>query len=154
MVEGREFQELMEYCEPQYTVPSWKHISKLFDRYTSVKSLLTNKLRSDAFSLSLTTDTWTTSSMEAYISLTCHFLTSQWEFVDCVFATRTFHDHHTGNKISSTIKEIPVEISDRIVSCIVHDQGSNVRWATYLLQIEKGSAGVNCSGSHPATLHW
>ena len=29
MVEGREFRELMEYCKPEYTVPSRKHISKL-----------------------------------------------------------------------------------------------------------------------------
>ena len=45
------------------------------------------------------------SSTEAYISLTCHFLTSQREFVDCVLATRSFTDHHTRENISSTIKE-------------------------------------------------
>ena len=78
MVEGRGFQELLEYCEPGYTVPSQKHISKLvFNRYTSGKALLTDKLQSDVFSLSLTYDIWTSSSTEAYISLTCHFLTSQ-----------------------------------------------------------------------------
>ena len=45
MVEGRGFQELMEFCEPGYTVPSRKYISKLmFDRYTSGKTLLADKL--------------------------------------------------------------------------------------------------------------
>jgi len=74
MVEGCGFQELMEYCEPGYTVPSRKHLSKLmFDRYTSGKALLTDKLQSEAFSLSLTTNIWTSSSTEAYISLTSHF---------------------------------------------------------------------------------
>ncbi|XP_065892775.1 E3 SUMO-protein ligase ZBED1-like [Dysidea avara] len=129
MVEGWGFQELMEYCEPGYTVPSRKHISKLmFDRYTSGKALLTDKLQSDTFSLSLTTDIWTSSSTEAYISLTCHFLISQ-------------------ENISSTIKEVleSYEIADRTVSSIVRDQGSNMRRATDLLQIEKGWAGVNCS---------
>ena len=148
MVEGRGFQELMEYCEPGYTVPSRKHISKLmFDRYTSGKALLADKLQSDAFSLSLTTDIWMSSSTEAYISLTCHFLTSQWEFVDCVLATRSFPEHHTKENISSTIKEVleAYEIADSTVSSIVHDQGSNMRRATNLLQIEKGWTGVNCS---------
>ena len=148
MVEGRGFQELMEYCEPGYTVPSRKHINKLmFDRYTSGKALLVDKLQSDAFLLSLTTDIWTSSSTEAYISLTCHFLTSQWEFVDCVLATRSFPEHHTGENISSTIKEVleAYEIADSTVSSIVHDQGSNMRRATNLLQIEKGWTGVNCS---------
>ena len=138
----------MEYCEPGYTVPSCKHISKLiFDRYTSGKALLADKLQSDAFSLSLTTDMWMSSSTEAYISLTCHFLTSQWEFVDCVLATRSFPDHHTGENISSTIKEVleAYKIADSTVSSIVHDQGSNMRRATALLQSEKGWTGVNCS---------
>ena len=78
MVEGRGFRELMEYCEPGYTVPSRKHISKLmYDRFVSGKELFTDKLQSDAFSLALTTEIWTSSSTEAYISLTSHFLTSQ-----------------------------------------------------------------------------
>ena len=101
----------------------------MFDQYTSGKTLLTDKLQSEAFSLSLTTDIWTSSSTEAYISLTCHFLTSHWEFVDCVLATKSFPDHHTGENVWSTIKEIleSHEISDYTVSSIVHDQGSNMR---------------------------
>ena len=96
-VERLGFQQLIEYCEPGYTVPSRKHISTLmFDRYANGKALLANKLQSNAFSLSLTTDIWSSSSMEAYISLTCHFLTSEWEIVDCVLATRSFSDHHMG----------------------------------------------------------
>ena len=147
MVEGRGFRELMEYCEPGYTVPSRKHISKLmFDRFVRGKTLLADKLQSDAFSLTLTTDIWTSSSTEAYISLTCHFLTSHWEFVDCVLATRSFPDHHTGENISCSIKEVlaAYKIADSSVSSIVHDQGSNMRRATDLLQIEKGWTGVNC----------
>ena len=139
MVEGRGFQELMEYCEPGYTVPSQKHISKLvFNQYISGKALLVDKLQSDAFSLSLTTDIWISSSTKAYISLTCHFLTSQWEFGDCVLATRSFPDHSREN-ISSTIKEVlaSYEIADSTVSSIVHDQGLNIKPATDLLRIEK-----------------
>ena len=109
--------------------------------------LLTDKLQSEASSLSLTTDIWTSSSTEAYVSLTCHFLTSHWEFVDCVLATKSFPDHPTGENICSTIKEAleSYEISDHTVSSIVHDQGSSMRWATNLLQVEKGWARVNCS---------
>ena len=140
MIEGRGFHELMEYCEacePGYIVPSRKHISKLmFDRFVRGKTLLADKLQSDAFSLALTTDIWTSSSTEAYISLTCHFLSSQWEFVDCVLATRSFPDHHTGENISCSIKEVlaAYKIADSSVSSIVHDQGSNMRHATDLLQ--------------------
>ena len=97
----------MEYCKPGYTVPSHKHISKLiFDQFVTGKALLANKLQSDAFSLALTTEIWTSNSTEAYISLTCHFLTSQWEFVDFVLAIKSFPDHHTDENISFTIKEV------------------------------------------------
>ena len=84
---------------------------------------------------------------EAYISLTCHFLTSEWVFVDCVLATRSFPGHHTGENICSTIKEVVEDygIADSTISNIVHDQGSNMRWATDLLQMEKEWVGVNCS---------
>ena len=42
MIEGRRFQELMEYYEPGCTVPLRKHLSKLmFDQITSGKALLT-----------------------------------------------------------------------------------------------------------------
>ena len=71
MVEGRGFHKLMEYCEPGCTVPLRKHISKLmFDQFVSGKTLLADKLQSDAFSLALTTDIWKSNSTEAYISLT------------------------------------------------------------------------------------
>ena len=64
-----------------------------------------------------------------------------------MLATRSFPDHHTGENIFSTIKEVleAYEIADSTVSSIVHDQGSNMRRATNLLQIEKGWTGVNCS---------
>ena len=56
-------------------------------------------------------------------------------------------DHHTGENVCSTIKVIleSYEISDRTVSSIVHNQESNMRRATNLLQVEQGWAGVNCS---------
>ena len=49
---------------------------------------------------------------------------------------KSFPDHYTGENISSTIKEVleSYEIADCTVSNIVHDQGSNMRWATDLLR--------------------
>ena len=78
-------------------------------------------------------------STEAYISLTCHFLTSQWEFVDCILATKCLLGHHTGENISATIKEVltSYEIPESSVSSIVHDQGSNMRQASDRLYNEK-----------------
>ena len=58
-------------------------------------------------------------------------------------ATRSFPDHHTGESISCTIKEVlgAYKIADSIVSSIVQDKGSIMRRAADLLQIEKGWTG-------------
>jgi len=95
MVKGLGFQQLIKYCKPRYTVPSRKHTvsARLFLINIRMVKLY---LPTNSLSLSLTTDLWTSSSTKDYISFTCHFLTSEWEFVDCVLATRLFPDHHTG----------------------------------------------------------
>ena len=145
IVEGEGFRKLMEYCEPGYTVLSRKHFGKLIlEQYMKGKALLAERLQVDALSLSLTTDIWTSSSTEAYISLTYHFLTSQWEFVDCILAAKCLP---TGENISATIMEVltSYEIPESSVSSIVHDQGSNMRRASDLLYNEKGWNSICCS---------
>ena len=95
IVEGKGFRKLMEYCEPGYTILSRKHLSTMMlERFVKGKALLAERLQVDALSLSLTTDIWTSSSTEAFLSLTCHFLTSQWEFVDRLLTTKCFLEHH------------------------------------------------------------
>ena len=141
IVEGEGFQKLMEYCEPGYTILSQKHLNKvMLERFMVGKALLAERLQVDALSLSLTTDILTTSSTEAFLSLTCHFVTSKWEFVDCILAIKCFPGHHTGENISETIKEVlsSYEIADRSMSSIVHDQGSNMRRASDILFSDKG----------------
>ena len=127
IVEGKGFQKLMEYCELGYTILSQKHLSTMIlEQFVKGRALLAERLQDDALSLSVTTDIWTSSSTDAFLSLACHFLTSQWEFVDCLLATKCFPEHHTGENISAIIKEVltSYEIPDSGVSSIVHDQGS------------------------------
>ena len=77
----------MEYCEPGYTILSRKHLSTMMlERFVKGRALLAERLQVDVPSLSLTTAIWTSRSTEAFLSLTCHFLTAQWEFVDCLVA--------------------------------------------------------------------
>ena len=70
--------------------------TNLRDHLQRTHVLLAERLQVDALSLSLMTDIWTSSSTKAYISLTCHFLTSQWEFVDCILVTKCFPGYYTG----------------------------------------------------------
>ena len=99
----------------------------MLERFVKGRALVAKRLQVDALLLSLTTDIWTSISTEAFLSLTCHFLTSQWEFVHCLFATKCFPEHHAGENISAIIKEVltSYEIPDSGVSSIIHDQGKH-----------------------------
>ena len=138
----------MEYCEPGYTILSRKLLSTMIlERFVKGRALLAERLQVDVLLLSLMTDIWTSSSTEAFLSLTCHFLTAQWEFVDYLLATKCFPEHHTGENISAIIKEVltSYKIPDSGMSSIVHDQGYNMRQASDILFNEKGWISVCCS---------
>ena len=148
IVKGKGFRKLMEYCEPGYTMLLQRHLSTMMlERFVKGRTLLAERIQVDALSLSLTTDIWTSSLTKAFLSLTYHFLTSQWKFVDCLLATKCFPEHHTGESTSAIIKEVltSYEIPDSGVSSIVHDQGSNMRRASDILFNEKGWISVWCS---------
>ena len=85
--------------------------------------------------------------LKLFFHLPAIFLTSQWEFVDCILTTKCFPEHHTGENISAAIKEVltSYEILDRSVSSIVHDQRSNMRRASDILFNDKGWNSIGCS---------
>ena len=77
-VEGEGFKELMNCVEPGYTCPSRKKIAKILARKHDVgRERLKLKLES-ATSVSLTSDIWSSSATEGYITVTAHFLTNEW----------------------------------------------------------------------------
>ena len=138
----------MENFEPGYAILSRKHLSTMtLEQFVKGRALLAERLQVDVLLLFLTTDIWTSSLTETFLSLTCHFLTSQWEFVDCLLATKCFPEHHTGENISAIIKEVltSYKILDSGVSSIVLDQGYNMRRASDILFNEKGWISVCCS---------
>ena len=82
----------------------------------------------DASSVALTTDVWTSTSVEAYMAMLAHYITRDWKAVCCILETKYFPGSHTGIAISDrlleTVKEFNIENK---VSAIVHDQASNVQ---------------------------
>ena len=68
-VEGEGFLRMMAYLEPGYKVPSRKHITSIIQQKHALgKQKLQEKL-SEATSLALTTDIWTSAAAEAYITV-------------------------------------------------------------------------------------
>lgn len=79
VVEGEGFRKLMKIMEPDYTVPNSSSISNTLSlKYSDLRGQM-YALVEKATALSFTTDIWTSVSMEAYMAVTCHFITQEWE---------------------------------------------------------------------------
>lgn len=72
---------------------------------------------------------------DAFISLSAHWLSSSWETITCVLATKEFPGSHTGVAISEKITEMIEEFGIQSkVAVIVHDQAANMQLSLRLLQ--------------------
>jgi len=148
MVEGEGFLKLMNYLEPSYKVPFRKLITGMIHRKHEIaKEKLLDKLDKEANSIAITTDIWTSSATEAYITVSAHYISSEWEMVTCVLETPDMPERHTGQKIAEKLMAIVDKwgISEKI-SVVVHDQASNMESSSGILEDRLGWQGMKCSG--------
>ena len=129
-------QSLMNYLEPGYTIPSRKYFTKL--QHSSYKGQLQKQLHTEAESVALTTDIWTSHAVEAYITVTAHYLNSLWVMYSYVLETSAFSERHTGVEIAGKLKDIAdrFEIGTK-VSVVVHDQAANMVNSLDILESER-----------------
>ena len=128
---------LMQVCEPSYSVPSRTYLTSLLDkRHKSCKQELIELLKSAGTAgVSLTTDGWSSSATQSFVTHTVHFINPEWELVSGVLETGLFQGSHTGVNLA--------EFSDRVVSDfgisggtvvgICHDEAANMVAAARIL---------------------
>jgi hypothetical protein len=133
-VEGAGFKELMAYIAPGYVVPCAKSIKKhLQNLFATTKTKVRDMLQRTPW-VSLTTDCWTSSAIESYISLTVHYASPQtFTMGSWVLTTQQFEGRHTGANIKEKLHEIMCEwgVDDK-TSTMVHDNASNMTLASEL----------------------
>ena len=78
--------------------------------------------------VALTTDMWTSEANEAYLGLSCHYLTQEFELVSVCLAVEHFTGRHTGVNIASGIRHILSDyaIDQSTVSAVIADNASNM----------------------------
>ena len=120
----------------RYDLPSRRTLmrSLLPTHYTSAKETLLQQLR-EVDACAITTDFWSSCNAESYITVTCHFLTPEWELKSCVLATCQVKMDHTAENISAELIKIANEwgIADKIC-CIITDNAANMMAAARLTQ--------------------
>ncbi|XP_039456235.1 E3 SUMO-protein ligase ZBED1-like [Oreochromis aureus] len=101
VVQNKGFKHLMNVLEPRYDIPSRAHFSEKVvpSMYEQQKSKVMAEL-SQASSVALTTDGWTSRATENYVTVTAHYITAEWEIRSPVLQTRPLYESHTGTNLA------------------------------------------------------
>ena len=110
-VEGDGFRQFCCVLDPQYQVPSRKTVTtQLKDLQQRVKLSVQAELDA-ASAVALTTDFWSSRSVDAYLGVTALYITPLWRLKSCVLQTREVTQHHTSQNISTELDRVANEWS-------------------------------------------
>lgn len=118
------------YAIPSRSTLTRSLLSQEYERVTdAVKQMLL-----DVEYVTLTTDSWTSNSTEAFVAVTAHFITKAWKMESILFDCSRFTGSHTGLQIRRAVIEICEEwgVANK-VHAIVTDNASNMTSAVALL---------------------
>lgn len=135
IVENKGFRKLINLLDSRYTLPSRKMIGiKLIPNlYESTRTIILSMLSSSKH-VALTSDIWTSMNTVSFITVTSHFLDTDFNLRTYVLATRKLLSNHTGQYISEVLTDIIVEWKiENKVAAIVTDSGANIKAAIQLL---------------------
>ena len=123
------FRHMIATFQPRYTPPDRKtlathYIPRMFDSETT----RIQQQISQAEYFAITTDLWTSRSKHAYIGITIHYVTSQFDLRNHLLATKEFSDSHTAENLTEILQRILSEwkLSKDAVSAVTTDNGSNI----------------------------
>ena len=127
IVENPRFRNLIFKLDPQYQIPSRKHLSTklLTEKSIEIHEQLMKKLE-QVKSIALTTDLWSNRQMKSYIGITGHFILN-WQMNSIMLACHRFSGRHTACNIFEIFQEIiaSFEINNKI-SSIITDNAYNM----------------------------
>lgn len=125
-VEKEGYKRMIHKLDPRYNMPSRKYFSKTA-MYEECRGRLQTALSTADFYGS-TADMWSSRATEPYISLTVHYITSDWSLNSCCIQTSFFPDDHTGQNITSGLKQFLQEwnLDEEKQVCLTTDSGANI----------------------------
>ena len=148
LVHDEGFRLLMAYLIPAYVVPSRTCITKIIKRrHEDGKRELGQLLCNEAGVCSLTTDAWSSAASQSYNTVTCHFLDKDWSLVSAVLNTSHFPCSHTAVRIAEKVRQTlsSVQMPEKKVVSIVHDEAANAKAAGNILSEEVGWQSNACA---------
>ena len=116
------------------------------------KKNLCNVLQKEARFMAITTDAWTSKAVKSFTMYTAHFIDDNWSLQSYVVATRMFDGRHTAENVKEHFCTVVKEfVLLKKISCIVHDEASNMVAAGRQLHEEINCESTVCAAHIPQT---
>ena len=118
---------MIKKLDPKYVLPTRQYFSQteIPLLYTQVMESVKQDHHLEHFAA--TTDLWTSAADHPYLSLTVHFISTNWELKSCCLDTVPLLSDHTGQNIVETLKDVLTNWNldhDKLVATTT-DNGSN-----------------------------
>ncbi|XP_059184868.1 zinc finger BED domain-containing protein 4-like [Centropristis striata] len=152
MVDDEGFKEMIKQFNLDYHdnyLPGRSHFTTLMEKkYHATFDKVKETFRGVNSFLTLTADVWTSRATEAYLGVSCHFLTEDWKMKTLNLSTMPLEERHTGANIMTWMEEVlaKFDILPTKIKAVVHDSGSNMVAAMRLLEEKHGWASIRCAG--------
>ena len=128
-VQNDGFKHLVKTLDKRYQLPSRNYFSRtaLPAMYFKIKATIEEELQ-DVSYFAATTDLWSSRTMEPYMSLTVHFISSDFTMKSRCLQTAFFPQDHTGDELAVGLVESlkSWNLDEKRMVCITTDSGSNI----------------------------
>eukprot|EP00117_Sycon_ciliatum_P006073 scpid76706/ scgid9762/ Zinc finger BED domain-containing protein 1; Putative Ac-like transposable element; dREF homolog len=150
IVEDRGLIDLLKLTEPEFKVPSRTHFASLINkRHMLCIQELKTMLSTDADAgVCLTTDGWSSTSTQSFITHTVHFVfvDKDWKIVSGVLETGVFSGTHTGERLAMYSMDVAKRfgLQPSQVVAVTHDEAANMVTAGRLMAERSGWLSCVC----------
>lgn len=144
-VEKPAFKSLLQKFDKQYELPGKTYFSETAvpKMYNTVRASVQSELKNVDY-FSATTDMWSSVNMTPYMSLTVHYLTTDWTLKSRCLETVFMPQNHTSDNIAEALRSAFDEwsLDEKKLACITTDNGANIAAAVRKLSW----TWLNCFG--------
>ncbi|XP_017836262.1 zinc finger BED domain-containing protein 1-like [Drosophila busckii] len=140
VVEDSGFKDLITKLDPRYKLPSPAHLRNVVlpAQYEELRKKVKMDL-SDVDDLAITADCWTSRANDGYLTVTCHFINTNFDMKCAVLSTKKLltATNHTAANIAESLSSV-FECWDirKKVRIIVTDNDASMKKACELLEIK------------------
>ena len=139
LCEGVGFKNFVKGLNPDYKIPTRPTVTRYLHKiYEEAKVDVVKALSGQH--VAMTSDIWTSNSLDGYLSVTGHFIDSTWKLQNKNLSTKPFNDRHTGVNIARAILQVATEFQVESIPCLLTDNATNMTVAAREAEIDH--AGV------------